>query len=399
MMEVAVSGTSSALVALAAWLLTFLAHSSVLLGAVWALTLAVHSPGARDAVWRAASVAPLVTSLAAVTLPAHVGGGAAAASAGAGPALSADGAMWLVLPAAAILAVWVLAAAVGVYRLERNRRRHWRRIGRRETLPDVEIAAALRRLQDRAGCARTVFLTTSPNIRAPVAIGTAEICLPATFGTLTTLQQESVLAHELGHLVRRDPLWRFGLALLAAVFPLQPLLLVARRESRECAEMLADDYSINVTGQRRPLVESLAALAGGFWTGGPQTAAFGDGRSPLVRRAARVLDRGRRPARAQGRTAAVLAWSALLCAGVFIPPVARTGAPEPVPFPLPPPGAGDLSGGKRLIVRTLAGEELQAERDGDGTLRQRFSRGGVVVEPDAADQRWIAAVLDRHAMR
>jgi beta-lactamase regulating signal transducer with metallopeptidase domain len=397
-MEIAVSGASGAEM-LAAWLLTFLVHSTLLLAGAWVFTRLVRSPAVQDVVWKAAAVAPLVTSLAAVTLPAYFGGVSAAAPAGSQLAFAAEGAPRLVLPTAAVLAVWLLAAAAGVYRLERSRRRYWRQIGRRETLPDAEVVAALRRLQDRAGCTRTVFLTTSSEIRGPVTIGAAEICLPATFGALTTLQQESVLAHELGHLVRRDPRWRFALALLAAVFPLQPLLVVARREARECAEMLADDFAITLTGRRRPLVESLAALAGGFWPGGPQTAAFGDGESTLVRRAARVLDRSRRPVRTSGRAAALLAWSALLGAGAFLPPVATGTPPERGILPLPVRDAGGLPGGKKLVVRTRGGEELQVERQGDGTLRQRFSRGGVAAEPDAEEQRWIADVLDRHAMR
>lgn len=388
-----------------AWLVTYLAHSTSLLGIAWVATRVVgyRATPLRDLLWKVAGVGPLLTATAALMLSRRQEYG-----------VSFDQILMLAgreatdayalpesLPAVAFVTLWLVGASIGLYRVERGRRQYWRQVGRRETLADPATVDTLRRVQTAAGCSRTIYLTTSPGIGAPAAIGRAEICLPAdSFAALSPVQREAVLAHELGHLVRRDPRWRFALDLLAAVFTIQPLLRIARRELRDCAEMLCDDFAIQLTGLRRPLVESLALLAGSLRPDAGLVATFGEGASPLIRRAERVLDSRRKPMKPPGRAAGALLSCGLLAGTLALAPsVAAPRAldqPAMVFFPLTPdmPLPADAGSGVQVTVRAREGDEqVTVHRGADGAMHHEYSRDGVVMQPDASTRPWIAEIL------
>jgi len=403
-----------------AWLGTYFVHGTLLLGAAWLASRVARSPGVRDALWKTAIAGAIVTSTVYVAarretspaprlarrelrssvpaplptprLPAHPGVRTIPS--------------WV---AEAMLAVWLAGALAGLARLEQGRRRYWRAAGPRHAAGDAEAADALRRLRAAAGMSRTVYITSAGGLSAPAAVGLAEICLPATALTaLTPLQREGILAHELGHLARRDPLWKVAVEIAAAVLWFQPLLRVAGHELAECAEHLADGFAVRVTGRRRPLLESLGILAATLSPRGAAAAGFGDGGSPLLRRAARLMDATRAPA---GPLPAALRAGLAACA------LAATLAFSPGISP--PAGAG-----RTLLIRELYHAELNAGRTGlararpDGFLRVSDERGGVRREVtarrgangrtlydyrengapkpfDAAAQRWLARSLNR----
>ena len=402
-----------------AWLATYAVHGTVLLGGAWLASLVVRSPGVRDALWKTALAGALATATFFVAtaprptptvseLPRRLVRADAPLPQMRPFAVERDTALPPWAPRAA-LAVWLAGALAGLARLEHGRRRYWRAAGARHAVADVEAADALRRLRAVAGVDRTIYLTAAEGLQAPAAVGFAEICLPAAaLEALTPAQRESVLAHELGHLARRDPLWKVAVEIAAAVFWFQPLLRVARRQMVECAELLCDGFAVRVTGRRRPLVESLGVLAAAFRPRGVAAAGFGDDGSPLLRRAARVMDATRAPAGPlPAALRGVLAAAALVGTLAFSP-----GVPPPAPA-------------KRVAFRALTVERamLNADRSGvarvdaGGTLRLAEDRGGVrrelTVRPgadgrpaydyrengvpkpfDAAAQRWLSQSLN-----
>lgn len=106
-------------------------------------------------------------------------------------------------------------------------------------------------------------LSTSAFLTSPVALGRREICLPPQALTeLTPERQEAMLAHELAHLVRRDPTWLAACDLLEAVFFFQPLNRLGRRRLQATAEFLCDDWAVARTGRRMAFAECLAQVAG-----------------------------------------------------------------------------------------------------------------------------------------
>jgi beta-lactamase regulating signal transducer with metallopeptidase domain len=310
-----------------------------------------------------------------------------------------------------VLAIWAAGAVVSLARLERGRRRYWRAAGARHAVADRELADVLRRLREAAGVERTIYLTAADGLTAPAAVGLAEICLPtAALEALTPVQRESVIAHELGHLVRRDPLWKVAVEMTAAVLWFQPLLRVARRQMAECAELLCDGFSVRVTGRRRPLVESLGVLAAVFRPRGVAAAGFGDGGSPLLRRAARVMDASRAPAgplpAAVRAALAVLALAGMVAFSPGIAPPARE--PSLALRRVRLEGA-ELNDARTGVARVQPGGFLRLSEDRPGMRREVVARRGTDGRPvyeyrengvarpfDASARRWLADALAEH---
>lgn len=89
-----------------------------------------------------------------------------------------------------------------------------------------------------------VSVRVSPELQAPSAVGSCVILIPErALGGLTPQELEAALAHEEAHLERGDPFWCWGLALLSAVAFFQPLHRVAARRVSELSEVLSDDVA------------------------------------------------------------------------------------------------------------------------------------------------------------
>ncbi len=127
------------------------------------------------------------------------------------------------------------------------------------------LAGMLSELCRRANVRGRVRLSTSDKLGSPVAFGFVrrEICLPVRALTeLAEDEQECMLAHELAHAVRCDPLWFSAFHLLERVFFFQPLNRLAHRELRDAAELACDDQAVRWTGRRIALASTLTEIAG-----------------------------------------------------------------------------------------------------------------------------------------
>src|SRR5258708_34852378 len=236
-----------------AWLLTYLIHSTVLLGLAW-LVARRHrlEPAASDLLWKVALLAGLVTGTiqsrlqlrtpAAVTLPVAAAPLAAPLNTPAAPAHDATANRGTTspnsttsssgpsLPLVAVL-VWALIALGSSLYYCGRRLILIGRLADRRAVGDGPLAAMLADLQRTTGHRRRVHLTMARTISSPVALGLSEICVPElALSDLGVEQQRSMLAHELPHLARRDSLWLAGASLIERFFFFQPLNRLARRE-------------------------------------------------------------------------------------------------------------------------------------------------------------------------
>ncbi|MGE0553915.1 MAG: HEAT repeat domain-containing protein [Gemmatimonadales bacterium] len=289
------------------WLLTYLVHSTILLGlAALATRWWVRSDGWRELLWKTALVGGIVSAsiqqlspdlamgqrmaLAPATAPAReVRPDLPVASsrrnelvsdpiAPAGPETEtsgADGVTTLAEPAASaraaakpislsrsLMALWLGLAALLLARLVLVRRRYLSRLGVRRPITDLAVLEPLEGLREAAGLKRRVLLTSTRVLMSPVALGYREICLPeAALEELEPEQIKGLLAHELGHLVRLDPWWMVLAAVIERVFFLQPLNRLARRGIVEAAEYLADDWAVRRTGTGVSLAKCLVKVA------------------------------------------------------------------------------------------------------------------------------------------
>src|SRR5262245_23714043 len=328
-----------------AWLLTYTLHSTLFLGLAWLVSrrLAQRLPAVEEAVWRFALVAGLLTaslqvaagreplsgswslaSTAASTetsssvmapapststpsvLGAPASRGPRAARMAALPATRAEApapsrSLPVSLPVV-LAGIWLSGALLLSAVWFAGHLRLRRRLRARPVVLEATMVSLLGELRERAGLTRPVRLTSSSRLPVPVALGLsrAEICVPPrALASLAPEQQEGMLAHELAHLVRRDPFWlAFGRVLASALF-FQPLNWVAIRRLRELSELLCDEWAVGRTGRPVSLARCLAEVAG--WSvhpiGSLPAPGMADRPSHLGKRIRRLLEEARSPQR------------------------------------------------------------------------------------------------------
>ena len=298
----------------AAWLLTYLVHSTVILLAAWILTSSSRvSDTVREVVWKFALVGGLVTATVQMAVGREPLGGqlrlASRTSAVAPPVRvtvsgtptvqdrrfvisTPRGTRW----SAALMIVWLTSSGAALLWLTLGHTRTMRILGDRTSLDDTSVRDRLDALMARAGVRTPITLTSSASIASPVALSGNEVCLPrrALF-ELAPNEQEGMLAHEVAHLVRRDPQWLVVARVIEMVLFMQPLNRLARHRLQEVAEFLCDDWAVSRVSQPVTLAKCLAAVA--EWVGrspqmprlAPLSAMAESAGSPLVRRVGRIL--------------------------------------------------------------------------------------------------------------
>ena len=341
---------------LVAWLLTYLLHSTLLIGGAWLLERvgAVRSPLSRDTLWKVALVGGLLTASAQLALRLQPYAGHVALSSRAdSPFIAVDAvrpadsvratltaasartaaadAPALTAPTvptaptarrllsgihvswpAMLLLLWLMGSLALLIRLVMVRSGLRRRLRARRPVEGGPLVATLSQLCAAARLRRPVRVTICPGLRGPIAFGTSEICLPARVCAFDPAGQRAVLAHELLHLVRRDPAWLLAAAVVESVLYVQPLNRLARRRFQEVAEYLCDDWAADRTDGGVALARCLAEVASWIQAGPQLTPVSGmaENRSQLVARVQRLLD----GARGGGGSAR---WAVRMAAGVL----------------------------------------------------------------------------------
>ncbi len=366
---------------LAGWLLTYLAHSTLLLALAWLASRLASGRrlALREMIWRLALFGGLLTaSLQLAIGGAPIGGpwsrietrGPDPARPLARPAVESLGVAVAIPPpphvpptaAAAtpapvpwpawLIRVWILIGLPLLALLATSYLRlRWRLRGRR-TLDDGDLLAFLRRLEIRSVArgrrSRPVRLSRSARIGVPLArgLGRGEICLPEeALERLSLERQETVVAHELAHLDRRDPLWFALTRIVERALFFQPLNALARRQLQEISEFRCDDWAVAVTRRPISLAKCLTEVAewrvrGRVALPVPTMAA---GKTHLSRRVARLLERSYpMPSESVPRWLAPAALAVLLLT-ILIAPGVSAHAP-PLPEPPAEPTAPVLSG-------------------------------------------------------
>ncbi len=383
---------------LLAWLLTYLIHSTVLLGIAWFVTRRRRlEPAASDLLWKVALLASLVTGTiqsrlelstpAAVTLPvatlpqaARPNEPAGATGPGRKPGVSENTGASVTAPSPSrapslplvVVLVWGVIALGSSLHYVARRLILVGRLTDRRTVSDGPLAATLAELQRTAGYRRRVHLTMARTISSPVALGLSEICVPElALSDLGAEQQRSMLAHELAHLARRDSLWLAGASLIERCFFFQPLNRLARRELETTAEYLSDEWATRKTGSAVALAKCLATVAEWIQASplGVPVAGLAERRSLLVSRISRLLE-GRLPSSPTSRRG----WAVAAALGV----VATVAAAPRVSSPVVPP--------LHIVERGSGGEETPH-------IVRRGSRG----EDTAVVNALIARLKDENA--
>jgi Zn-dependent protease with chaperone function len=287
-----------------AWILTYFIHGAIVAAIAWLATrrMPPRLDGVAEAIWRAALIAPLLSATAQVALGLRPLAGAvdlvtpaprdAATALAAGPspapalgservitaphaspgppdraAPAREGELDIaggVMLAPAVVGLLLLGALVRGVRSAGAMLRLRRLLAARVPVMDGPLRGALDRMLARAGAPRPVRLSIAPDMPVPIAFGIRreEICLPSALAArLSARECDVVLAHEVAHLVRRDPLWlALAIAIDAVGGGLPPGSLVARR-LREIAEYRCDALAARLVGSRVAVARGLTEVA------------------------------------------------------------------------------------------------------------------------------------------
>ena len=324
---------------LAAWLLTYAVHSTIVVAVAIVAIRFIRSAALRDVLCRIALIGALLTTTIQQVLPTRAAFGtiAIAPLRSVEVATVAEQQLPIEMPAseprstpvpswpAIAVGAWGSIASLLLTRLLVRRRRLLSSFGARRETVSGEDLVLLNLLRERAGMDAPIRLTTSDALSSPVAMQTAEICVPRDmFAALSADQKEAILAHELAHLRRRDPLWLMLSEGLKAIFFFQPLTRVLQKQMRESAEFLCDDFALLHTGKPKALAETLGALASRLQHDSHElpVAAMAESASRLIERVSRVLRLERAPEKTLNFAPAasigliVIALGALLAPGV-----------------------------------------------------------------------------------
>jgi HEAT repeat protein/beta-lactamase regulating signal transducer with metallopeptidase domain len=335
-----------------AWLLTYAIHSTVLLCLAWLLVRVRRwSPGASELLWKSALLGGILTASVqlrldvrpagtvmlqrpAVTAPAaapapvdwpeataptrdtHITSVSKSSPERSGPLISMS-------RSSAVVLAWGIVALILGFSYMARRLILVGRLGDRRAVPEGRLLDMLGGLARDAGLRRTPRLTCTSRISSPIALGVGEICVPETALTdLDLEQQRSLLAHELAHLARRDPLWLGLTSMIERVLWIQPLNRVANRQIATSAEFLCDDWAVRRTGSGVPLARCLAQVAEWIQASplGVPVAGMAEERSLLVSRVSRLLE-GVKPSTRSTRGLAVGAVAVLIAMIVVAPGV------------------------------------------------------------------------------
>src|SRR5262249_38133273 len=126
---------------------------------------------------------------------------------------------------------------------------------------------------------------------SPMALAPDLLCLPRwSVDELDARQRRAMLAHEVAHFRRRDPLWQLAYQAYSYALFFQPLHRLALRRLDQLAELACDDWARDAV-DGRALAECLAACAERVVSNGPTLAlAMARPRSPLIQRIQNLLE-------------------------------------------------------------------------------------------------------------
>ncbi|TAH19147.1 MAG: hypothetical protein EAZ08_09745 [Cytophagales bacterium] len=172
--------------------------------------------------------------------------------------------------------LWAIIGSLLIIRLFVQKYVFLKSLSPRKKVANDDLLYVLFKLCSMAGIDQKIVLTSSENLCSPLAIGRGEICLPErSFTDLSAEQQQSMLAHELAHIVRKDAIWLKIGNFLETVLFFQPLNRLMRIELHEVTEQRCDEWAIRSTGNAKPLADCLVKVA--EWITEPTSMRFASG--------------------------------------------------------------------------------------------------------------------------
>ncbi|MBL8848581.1 MAG: M56 family metallopeptidase [Planctomycetaceae bacterium] len=256
----------------------------------------VMQPAADDPI-EAAEISPAIATRIEPTFPVESQSAGVASLSDDSGAKPVEGLSALAEPVSAwrgvVAAAFAALVVVGLARIGWRSLVARHRLRRTETINDGALRTSLDQLLARRNVKQSVRLAYSATANEPAAGGIWRwviVVPPGIEEQLSPAEQQALLAHELAHLVRRDPLWLWIGTALCCCLPIQPLNFLAVRRWRQAAEELCDDWAI--AGGVRPLTLANCLTRVAEWRLSPMPVGLtaGVGKSRFARRIGRLIN-------------------------------------------------------------------------------------------------------------
>ncbi|GHF22970.1 hypothetical protein GCM10017044_16710 [Kordiimonas sediminis] len=162
-----------------------------------------------------------------------------------------------------ITAAWCLIGAASLLLLAFGYRRAIRSLGTRTNIETNHQAYQTLTAICQKGRIRSIpNLSTSDRIKSPVCLPAREICLPEwALNPLPEREMQSLLAHEVAHMIRRDPVMLICMQFLSSLCFFQPLFKVAQQRLVDLAELSADAWAAKHVSDAHAVASALYTCA------------------------------------------------------------------------------------------------------------------------------------------
>ncbi len=201
-----------------------------------------------------------------------------------------------------LLAPWCAAAwLLGVCLLSMRVLGGWwwtRRVRNDAAIEDPSLTDVFERLRARMGITAAVRVLRSARVHAPVLVGVLKpmVIVPAAgMSGLAPLQLESLLAHELAHLHRNDPILNLLQTGVETLLFFHPAVWWVSGRIREEREHCCDDMAVRACGDALVYARALATLEQA--RAGAPAMALGASGGRLLSRIVRLVQKPASPAR------------------------------------------------------------------------------------------------------
>lgn len=368
----------------AAWLATYMTHSTLIIGGLWLIDR-LRTPGrdVQEVTWKLALISGVVTATIAVAtgLQPLSGKYETASVVEASWRAAPNTSPLLRLLPTIIVAAWILYASFVLLKVAYVTTHARRSLGPRSDA-DNATRELVARVAQKMRITDTVRVTVSEELASPVILGTSEITLPRrVLEEFTPEEQRSVIGHELAHLARRDPWWLMLAATIESLFFFQVLNRMARMKWQEQSEYLCDELAVRAEGSPLPLARSLARVA--EWSRGdiPQllAPALAEQPSTLLGRVQQLIERDK-GVRMTSRTTFISLAAALLLAVLGGSPAFAPGSVRGWGKPVFH-WSGVLSAGQSIEVQGVMGSIHAVSTESD-SVTVRATRHGRSTNPD-----------------
>ncbi len=162
-----------------------------------------------------------------------------------------------------LISAWAALAVLALAMLVVSYSRAIKSLGSRKRVPAEHHAnRTLRTLCEAVDIRHVPYLSRSSEINSPVCLPRREICLPDwAFEDMDEKALDSLIAHELAHMLRRDPAMMIITQTLSRVFFFQPLFALARKRLEDNAELAADQWAATHLSTAKAVATALYTCA------------------------------------------------------------------------------------------------------------------------------------------